>query len=168
MPMATSWSYVPDDRYKSARALVHMLADVVSKGGNLLLNIGPGPDGTWHAAAYDRLEELGDWLDVNSEAIYETRAVAPYREGRIRLTGRADGTVYAIYLADEGETRLPAYLSMTELRPAEGATVSLLGTEEALEWERAGTGFVARVPDHLRGSPPCDYAWVLEISAVAR
>jgi len=168
MPMATSWSYVPDDRYKPARALVQMLADVVSKGGNLLLNIGPGPDGRWHAAAYDRLAELGDWLEVNSEAIYETRAVAPYREGKIRLTGRADGTVYAIYLADEGETRLPAYLSMTELRPADGATVSLLGTEETLEWERAGTGFVVRVPERLRVSPPCDYAWVLEISAVAR
>jgi alpha-L-fucosidase len=168
MPMATSWSYVPDDRYKSARALVHMLADVVSKGGNLLLNIGPGPDGTWHAAAYDRLQALGDWMDVNSEAIYETRAVAPYREGKLRLTRRKDGTVYAIYLADEKETQLPSYMSMTELQPAEGATVSLLGVETPLEWERAGTGFIVRVPDNLRGSPPCDYAWVLKISAVAR
>jgi alpha-L-fucosidase len=168
MPMATSWSFVPDDRYKSARALVHMLADVVSKGGNLLLNIGPGPDGTWHAAAYDRLEELGDWMDVNAEAVYETRAVAPYREGKIRLTARGDGTVYAIYLADEGETQLPRYLSMTELQPADGATVSLLGVETPLEWEKAGTGFIVRVPENLRASPPCDYAWVLEISAVAR
>jgi alpha-L-fucosidase len=168
MPMATSWSYVPDDRYKSARALVHMLADVVSKGGNLLLNIGPGPDGTWHAAAYDRLAELGAWMDVNAEAIYETRAVAPYGEGKIRLTKGVDGTVYAIYLADEGETQLPRYVSMTELRPAEGATVSLLGTEGPLEWEAAGRGFVARVPEPLRANPPCKYAWVLKISAVAR
>jgi alpha-L-fucosidase len=168
MPMATSWSYVPDDRYKSARELIHMLADVVSKGGNLLLNIGPGPDGTWHAAAYDRLEKLGDWMAVNAPAIYETRPVAPYGEGKIRLTGGRDGTVYAIYLADEGEVQLPRYLSMTELGAAEGATVSLLGVEGSLEWEKAGTGFVVRIPEGLRTNPPCQYAWVLVISAVAR
>ena len=164
MPMATSWSYVPDDRYKPARELVHMLADVVSKGGNLLLNIGPGPDGTWHAAAYERLEELGDWMDVNAEAIYDSRAIAPYREGKLRLTGREDGTVYVIYLAEEGERQLPGYVSMSELQPAADATVSLLGTETRLEWETSGTGFVVRVPEQLRTSPPCDYAWVLKVS----
>jgi len=168
MPMATSWSYVPDDRYKSPRELVQMLADVVSKGGNLLLNIGPGPDGSWHAAAYNRLRDLGAWMEVNGEAIHGTRAVAPYGEGKIRLTGRGDGAVYAIYLADEQEAQLPQYVSMTELQPATGATVSLLGAEDALEWEPAGTGFILRVPEQLRTSPPCDYAWVFMISAVAR
>jgi alpha-L-fucosidase len=164
MPMATSWSYVPDDEYKPARALVHMLADVVSKGGNLLLNIGPGPDGTWHPAAYDRLRELGAWMKVNAEAIYATRAVAPYREGKIRLTRRADGTVYLIYLAEEGETQLPEYVSMTGFQPAVGATVSLLGAAGTLKWEKAGTGFIVRVPEHVRANPPCDHAWVLRIS----
>ncbi len=166
MPMATSWSYVPDDRYKSTRQLVHMLADVVSKGGNLLLNIGPGPDGTWHAEAYQRLAELGEWMAVNGEAIYETRAVAPYREGKIRLTARRDGTVYAIYLADEGEARLPEYVSMTQLQPSAAATVSLLGAGVNLEWERAGMGFVARIPEALRAEPPCRHAWVFRISDV--
>ncbi|MBE0592159.1 MAG: alpha-L-fucosidase, partial [Gemmatimonadales bacterium] len=73
MPMATSWSYVPNDTYKSPRQLVQMLIDVVAKGGNLLLNIGPGPDGTWHEAAYDRLAALGAWLRVTGQAIYATR-----------------------------------------------------------------------------------------------
>ncbi|MGD8700022.1 MAG: alpha-L-fucosidase [Gemmatimonadales bacterium] len=168
MPMATSWSYVPNDRYKSPRELVHLLVDVASKGGNLLLNIGPGPDGTWHAAAYDRLEALGAWLDVNGEAIYATRAVAPYGEGKVRLTGRPDGTVYAIYLAGEGEQELPRYLSMTQLQPAPGAEVSLLGAEGTLEWEPAGSGFIAQVPEPFRTHPPCDYAWAVKISAVAR
>jgi len=166
MPMASSWSYVPNDRYKSPRALVHMLVDVVAKGGNLLLNIGPGPDGTWHDEAYDRLERLGAWLRVNGEAIYETRAIAPYREGKIRLTRRRDGTVYAIYLADETETELPRYVSMTELQPAEGATVSLLGADGALNWESAGSGFVAELPERLRATPPCEYAWVFKITRI--
>jgi alpha-L-fucosidase len=165
MPMATSWSYVPDDRYKSARELVHMLADVVAKGGNLLLNIGPGPDGTWHEAAYDRLEALGTWLSVNGAAIYGTRPVAPHVEGKMRLTRGKDGALYAIYLADEGETELPRYFSMTSVQPAAGSTVSLLGSRTPLDWHVAGTGFVVQVPDGIRTNPPGDYGWVLRISA---
>jgi alpha-L-fucosidase len=166
MPMATSWSYVPDDSYKPARELVHVLADVVSKGGNLLLNIGPGPDGTWHEAAYDRLAELGAWLDVNGTSIYGTRQMVPHAEGKIRLTRGRNGEVYAIYLADEGEDEIPLYLSMTQLRPADGATVSLLGSPGELAWEGAGTGFVVELPDRLRADPPSRYAWVIAISEV--
>ena len=109
MPMAQSWSFVPNDTYKSPRVLIHMLADVVAKGGNLLLNIGPGPDGQWHEAAYDRLEALGAWMRVNEEAIYGTRAVEPFAEGNIRLTQGKDGAVYAVYLAAEGETAVGHY-----------------------------------------------------------
>lgn len=165
MPMATSWSFKPDDVYKPARELVHMLADVVSKGGNLLLNIGPGPDGRWHDAAYERLEQLGAWLDVNGEAIYGTRAVPPYGGGKVRLTRGADGTVYAIYLAEEGETRLPAVVAVPGLRPAAGATVWLLGRDVALGWEPSADGSVIEVPAELRDDPPCDYAWAFRIPA---
>jgi len=63
-----------------------MLVDVVSKGGNLLLNIGPGPDGRWHDAAYDRLRELGAWLRVNGAAICGTRSMTPHASGRMRFT----------------------------------------------------------------------------------
>lgn len=165
MPMATSWSFVPDDRYKPARALIHMLADVVSKGGNLLLNIGPGPDGRWHDAAYDRLRELGAWMKVNGEAIYETRAVDPHEEGKLRLTRREDGSVYVIYLAESGETIMPSEIFMTGFQPAPGARVSLLGREGELRWRTVGTGFSAEIPENLRNDPPTDFAWVLKISA---
>jgi alpha-L-fucosidase len=166
MPMANSWSYVPNDSYKSARTLIHMLADVVAKGGNLLLNIGPGPDGAWHDAAYDRLAALGAWMKVNSEAIYGTRAISPYADGKVRLTRGKDGSVYAIYLADSAETELPHYLPLGNVVPAPNATVTLLGTRRALTWEKSGAGFVARVPDGLRA--PSEYAWVFKISQVLR
>jgi alpha-L-fucosidase len=166
MPMAGSWSFVPNDRYKSPRTLVHMLADVVSKGGNLLLNIGPGPDGRWHEEAYDRLSELGEWMDVNGEAIYETRAIAPYADGKFRLTRKRDGTVYAIYLADEAEIELPATITITSIRPTSDASLSLVGIPGTLEWEWVGDGFVATIPEKLRGSPPGAYAWVFRISQV--
>ena len=166
MPMATSWSYTPDDTYKSARELVQMLVDVVSKGGNLLLNIGPGPDGTWHDAAYDRLEELGAWMEVNGKAIYGTRSVPPYGEGKVRLTRGTDGALYVMYLAEEGETRLPERLTLTGWRPAGKAAVSLLGSDVALSWRASGTGLVLEVPEPLRDTPPCDYVWVFRISEV--
>ncbi len=63
MTMGSSWSYVPKENFKSAHQLVHTLVDIVAKGGNLLLNIAPGPDGEWHSEAYERLREVGVWMD---------------------------------------------------------------------------------------------------------
>ncbi|HUU97076.1 MAG TPA: alpha-L-fucosidase C-terminal domain-containing protein, partial [Phycisphaerae bacterium] len=108
------------------------------------------------------------WMDVNGEAIYGTRALSPYQEGKVRLTQRADGTAFMIYLADEGEERLPAVVSMTELQPANGATISLLGRAEDLPWKRTGTGFIVEVPESQRSRPPSDDAWVFRISAIER
>ena len=87
----------------SGREAVHLLVDIVAKGGNLLLNVAPGPDGTWQQGAYDLLAEIGAWLKVNGEAIYGSRPVAPYMDGRLRLTRGKDGSAYFVYLADEGE-----------------------------------------------------------------
>ena len=61
------------DDYKSARRLVLLLVDTVSRGGNLLLDIGPNADGTIPVIMQQRLVEVGDWLRVNGEAIYGTR-----------------------------------------------------------------------------------------------
>ena len=78
MTMATSWSYVPNDSYKSSEELVRTLCTVVARGGNLLLNIAPSPQGTWDSTAYARLNDIGAWLRTNGEAIYDTRPLAPY------------------------------------------------------------------------------------------
>jgi alpha-L-fucosidase len=141
-----------------------MLADVVAKGGNLLLNIGPGPDGTWHDEAYDRLEQLGAWLRVNGEAIYGTRPVAPHVAGKLRLTRGKDGAVYVLYLLAEGVTEMPHFFSTSLVQPADGATISLLGGGD-LDWQPAGAGFEVEFPDGIRSNPPSDFAWVLKVSA---
>ena len=52
MTMGGSWSYVPGDKYKSAQQLIHLLVKIVSRGGNFLLNVGPGPDGDWPLVAF--------------------------------------------------------------------------------------------------------------------
>jgi alpha-L-fucosidase len=160
------WSWVPDPTFMSGRQLVHMLVDIVAKGGNLLLNIAPGPDGTWPDGAYDLLEEMGDWMKVNSKAIYETRSLEPYKEGQVCLTQKKDKTVYAIYLAEENESIMPSKIWLSSIQPKKDAKVSLLGYDKPLEWEEAGNGFYVEIPEKVRENPPCKYAWVVEVSSV--
>ena len=167
--MATSWSYVRTDTYKSVRDLVRLLANVVARGGNLLLNIGPSPEGEWAPDAYDRLRGLGAWMRVNGEAVYGTRAVAPHIEGKLRLTQKKNGgAVYAIYLPEDGESALPPSVRLSTLQAVEGATVSLLGSTGALQWRNEDGGLTITIPDAMRMAPPCEHAWVLRISAVKR
>ncbi|MCJ7579612.1 MAG: alpha-L-fucosidase [Candidatus Aminicenantes bacterium] len=162
--MGGGWSYSFDPEFMSSRELVHMLVDIVSKGGNLLLNIGPSPEGTWYDEAYVRLEELGKWMAVNNEAIYNSRPTAPYKEGNICLTKQKDGTVYAIYLGSENEPSPPSKIWLSSIAPANEAEISMLGVEGHLEWKREKDGFSVAVPSSVRQNPPCNYAWILKIS----
>ena len=80
MTMNTTWGFSEHDHaWKSTRTLLHNLVDIVSKGGNYLLNIGPKADGTVPEASVQRMQEIGAWMAVNSEAIYGTQA-SPFAE----------------------------------------------------------------------------------------
>lgn len=99
MTMGDSWSYAPNDHYKSTQQLIHMLCDIVAKGGNLLLNVGPDAEGRIPQEALTRMKEMGAWLDLNGNAIYGTRPFYPYSKGGIRYTQSKDGSHrYAICL----------------------------------------------------------------------
>ncbi len=158
------WSYTPNAEFKSAHQLINILVNVVSKGGNLLLNIGPAPDGTWPADAYDRLEKIGEWMKVNSEAIYETRTAAPYKKGKVCFTRKKNkDTVYAVYLPDENERTLPAVIQINNMQPVNNADIFMLGVKEKLTWETTEDGIVVNIPDSIRKNPPCEHAWVIKI-----
>ena len=102
MTMGDSWSYVPGDHYKSTTQLIHMLADIVAKGGNLLLNVGPDAQGNLPPEALERMEQIGLWMNQNGKAIYATRPLYPYCFGSVRFTQSNDGKHrYAICLLDE-------------------------------------------------------------------
>ena len=163
MTMAGSWSYVPDDRYKPARILIHHLIDIVSKGGNYLLNIGPGPDGTWHDTAYIRLQEIGEWMDINGEAIYGSRPIQPSEYQNLRFTSNPDGTIYVLYLAGEDETTMPESVFVDGFQPSAGSTIELLGTRGNLRWKHEHHGFRIWIPKKIQNNPPCSSAWTFKI-----
>lgn len=156
------WSWAPNAKFMSGHKAIHTLADVVAKGGNLLLNIAPGPDGDWDPQAYALLNEIGDWLSLNGEAIYETRAQKPYKQGQCGYTKGKDGSVYAIYFAKEDETALPARMMLNEYFPKPGAEITLMGSHVNLKYKVSGDGCVVDIPANLR-KPYCKHAWVLRI-----
>ncbi len=164
--MGGGWSYSFNPKFKSSRELIHMLVDIVSKGGNLLLNIGPSPEGTWYDEAYVRLEELGKWMTVNGEAIYNSRPIAPYKEGKVCLTKQKDGTVYATYLGSDNEQSPPSKIWLSSIAPAKETEISMLGVDGTLEWEQVGNGFFVEVPNSVQKNPPCSYAWTIKISGI--
>ncbi|HOX24438.1 MAG TPA: DUF4838 domain-containing protein [Candidatus Krumholzibacteria bacterium] len=166
MPLAGAWSYNADDVYKPTRQLVHLLVDVVAKGGNLLLNAGADGRGTFHPDAVARLRELGEWLQVNGDAIYATRPIAPFKQGKICFTRRrADSVVHAIYLPEADEP-LPAELVIGGLKPRPGEQVRLLGHAEPLDWEPVAGGARIRVPAAVVAAPPCRHAWAFRLGRV--
>jgi len=158
------WSWTHGAKYMSGQKLVHLLVDVVSKGGNLLLNIAPGPDGQWDPAAYKMLDEMAKWMKINSEAIYDTRAMKPYKENNICFTQKKDGTVFLIYLADENQKQMPEKIEIGSFCPAGNATIELLGTKTKLKWTKNKKGFTVFIPRKIRENPPCEHAWSFKIS----
>lgn len=163
MTMATSWSYKPKDQYKPTDVIIRYLVQIVSRGGNFLLNVGPGPDGELDPIAYERLKEIGEWMSVNSEGIYQTKPIKPYKETKIAFTAKGD-TVYAFYLPEDDEVKMPASVFISSMQPALGEKVYLLGHAKPLRWSKNGSGFVINIPESLQNSPPCKHAWAFKFT----
>ena len=159
LTMGGSWKYVPDDRCKPAAQLIRMLVEVVAKGGNLLLGTGPTPQGTLTDEALGRLREIGAWMRVNSEAIYGTRPIAPYREEEVFFTRKKD-QVYAICFAEQPLEEVV----LSRLGPGEGAPVHLLGWKEPLGWERGDGRIRVVLPEEARKGVPAVGPWVLKFA----
>jgi len=157
------WSWTPDAHYKSGRETVHLLIDIVSKGGNLLLNIAPGPDGAWDAGAYRLLHEVGDWMKINGVAIYGTRAIAPYRDGNVCFLQKGTHTRYVLYKLAENQTK-PTEVSFKGLQIPANAKARMLGVKGDLKWKKEGGKITVTLPESIRKNPPSDIAWVIEFT----
>ncbi|QCX39304.1 alpha-L-fucosidase [Aureibaculum algae] len=162
------WSHTFNATYKSGREGVQMLVDIVAKGGNLLLNIAPGPDGTWQQGAYDLLKEYEDWIDVNGSAIYNTKPIAPFKENNICFTQNKKENVFFFYLAEENESTMPSEIIVTSITPKRGAKITMLGSNTRLKWEKLDKGFKVIIPEKLRSNPKSNYAWTFKIDKIIR
>lgn len=99
MTMNTSWGYKHyDHNWKSSENLVRMLVDIASKGGNLLLNVGPTAEGLIPAPSVERLEDIGKWMNINHESIYGTDASPFFKLPWGRCTKRESNTGTTLYL----------------------------------------------------------------------
>ncbi|MCL5278371.1 MAG: alpha-L-fucosidase, partial [Planctomycetes bacterium] len=143
MTMATQWSYKPDDKYKSTRQLIHLLVNIVAKGGNFLVNVGPNADGELPEPALERMKEIGQWMRINGDAIYGTRPIPPYKVGPVCLTKKGE-KLYAICLAEEGQTALPERIQIPPIKAAK--SVKLLGSKTAVAWTVTPEGLSVAVP----------------------
>jgi alpha-L-fucosidase len=131
--------------------------DGVSRNGSFDINIGPTAEGDIIDLEREPLIALGDWLMMNSEAIYGSRPWKIQAEGDIRFTARGN-RVYAIFLAWPGEE-----FRIRSVIPAEGTAISLLGIPGELEWRREGDALLVKYPLHKPRPSQCAYAWTLRI-----
>lgn len=170
------WFHHKDESdLKSVNHLIDDLVDIVSKNGNLLLNVGPRADGTIPESQQKVLREIGHWLQVNGEAIYETRLWIKSGEGPnkgtagymtdseqsvytskdIRFTTRKD-TLYATVLSwTDGFVTIESLSE--DVKPVH--SVSMLGCDEQLDWIQNKSGLTVKFPEEK----PTDYAHVLKI-----
>ena len=160
------WSYTFDAKYMSGKKAIHTLIDIVAKGGNLLLNIAPGPNGEWQQGAYDLLKEYETWMNVNSSGIYATKPIAPFKENNICMTQNKKGDVFLFYLAKEEESKIPSEIIVKSINPKRGTKIIMLGSKKNLKWKKLSEGFKLTIPESLRNNLPSKYAWTLKIEAV--
>ena len=153
----------PEEDYLTSDELVDSLVDIVSKNGNLLLDVGPRGDGTIPELQQQRLLDIGRWLNVNGEAIYGTtyfnHAEQPGSEVGVRYTMK-DGALYATALERPGER-----LTLGADLPVDGSSrITLLGSDgRALPWHRDEAGrVVVEMPE--RDATTGSHAFVLKIT----
>lgn len=159
MPLCTNWGYVPNDEIKSTERVVRTLVEVVAKGGNLLLGVGPKADGTIPENVEQRLLEIGAWMDLNKEAIYETRSLDHYREGSVFFTQNPQKKkTYALVVPDESLKKNKT-VSWSVNLPKKGSTMIYLPTGEKVTWKIAHNRVVVQLPASIVKAKPGNPVW---------
>jgi len=155
-----SWSYCPSSPLCSAKQLIQMLIDIVSKHGCLLLNIPPTPAGELEPRVIELLGEIGDWLSTNGDAIYNTRPFSQYGEGdNIRFTTNDDVLNIILFNWPVGG-RLAVRTLPTDGDAAAVKSVTIAATGEELPFTQNKDGLSVTCPP--RPSAKHKHAFVLK------
>lgn len=163
------WFYRTGQKYMTGNEVIQMLVDIVSKNGNLLLNVVQTPEGDLEQDVLDILQNIAQWTPVNGEGIYGTRPwkvygegpsmkkqekgrfggvrdVRPYESSDIRFTTKRD-SLYAFFMdTPQGEIRIASLGKNSKLSDRKLKSVSMLGSEEKLKWKQEADALVIQRP----------------------
>ncbi len=173
-----SWCYVDNEEYKSAAQIIYDLVDIVSKNGNLLLNIGPKPDGTIPQVIKEQLLGVGKWLCINGEGIYGTEPWLSFGEGQtkpnagsfsdnemtnytsndFRFTSK-ENVLYAFCMNWPKDKVIINSLGKNILKRMKVEEVSLLGSPSKLTWNQLDNALEISIPE----KKPCETAYCFKI-----
>ena len=174
-----SWFYRKDGRYESVDSIIDMFVDIVSKNGNLLLNVPLKADGSMDVTSKKILQGLGEWISINGEAIYSTRPWITYGEGPtmvkegysekieesftskdFRFTTK-NNNLYVFCLDwPDNEAAITVKSLSTGRKPDKISRIDLLGYDGMLKWQRDREGLKIQLPS----KKPFDYAYALKIT----
>src|SRR5690606_24209453 len=127
--------------------IIETLVKIISRGGNYLMNIAPGPDGDYDPVVYGRLQEISVWMDKNQSAVFATRSMAPYHEGNFYYTQSKDGnTVNVFHLDERSEYHAPAELAFTLPAKFNPRSLNILGLPK-VRWKRSGNIVKVQLPE---------------------
>ena len=150
MTLGNAWGYVANDKMKSSAKVIHTLIEVVAKGGSLLLGVGPKPDGTLPDNVVQRLQEIGNWMEKNGAAIYNTRTTEVYKEDSTFFTRSKTGKErYALVCLPEGK-QLSSFVTWKSNRPQKGSAMQWLQTGENVKWTQEGNVVKVYLPSSLK------------------
>jgi alpha-L-fucosidase len=167
-PYGKSFSYLRGDKFKGVPWIINSLTDIVAKGGNFMLGIGPDSTGRFDPLVIKAIKETGAWLKVNGEAIYATRPREGdlWKEGdTIRYTCTKDKqTIYAISRGWPGKQ-----LILKTVVPKQGTKIYMLGWAKPLKWNyNKEKGLKILIPTELQNEStwPCKMAWSFKIESL--
>ncbi|MDL2299964.1 alpha-L-fucosidase [Bacteroides sp. OttesenSCG-928-E20] len=147
--LGIDWGWTPHQKYKTSATIIHKLAEIVAKGGSLLLGVGPKPDGTLPEEVIERLDEIGQWMSKNGKAIYGTRITEVYNDGNTWFTQSKDGkTIFAIVCLNEGEP-LPTKVVWKGNEPRKGSSVKYVPTGKNVKWKKTADGIEVTLPGNI-------------------
>jgi alpha-L-fucosidase len=181
--------------YRSAQELILMLADVVSRGGNLCLDVGPRADGKIPVIMQERLLQIGEWLRLNGEAIYGSRmwtTPCQWSDGLIPQLKRGEfmtkfnileqtiappaGQARKEVLFTRRDSNLYAIaplwpgraLRLKGVQPGERTVATLLATQETLAWHRDGDDLLITMPEYNPNAMANQHAYVFRLTDISR